>query len=198
MISTLPNSEDTYPDPFIQTAGGLHFRLAAPDFDLADISTGLGFSCRYNGQISRFYSIAEHSVLVADLMAAFTGGDPMEGLLHDATEAYLTDVPSPFKQLLPDWQKLDKALDAKLREHFNLPAEKTAECKRADWLALFIEAYHLTADKGACFADPCGLRKTALALVPERDWQLHFHPPGIAPAEWLWKYNVLDSWTGRR
>jgi 5'-deoxynucleotidase YfbR-like HD superfamily hydrolase len=98
-------------------------------------------------------------------MSKYVGGDPLEGLLHDATEAYLSDVPAPFKHRLPDWQRFDNGVEFALRKHFGLPLHKTAYCKEADWLALFIEAKQLVNGEGADFADPLNLRDKALSLL---------------------------------
>lgn len=171
-IPELPTSEDTYRNRgFIQTYTGLHFEIDKPVFRLADITHSLSMLCRYNGHVSSFYSVAEHSCLVAVIMEMQRLGNPVEGLLHDATEAYLTDVPAPFKQFLPDWQAVDKKLDLALRNWAGLPPVKTAGCKKADWLALFIEAYYLTPDQGACYSDPAGLRAEALELRQYIPWR---------------------------
>jgi hypothetical protein len=91
-------------------------------------------------------------------------GDPMEGLLHDGQEAYLSDVPSPFKHRLPDYCKVESKLETEMRLHFGLPPTKSEGCKRADWYALFIEAYQIVPGKGLDFADPHGFRVDALKL----------------------------------
>lgn len=66
------------------------------DFAIEDIATGLAREPRWNGQTDNTYSVAEHSVLVARLL-------PVEyqlvGLLHDASEAYMKDLPGPIKHL---------------------------------------------------------------------------------------------------
>lgn len=148
--------------PVIRTTHGW-FDLNRPEFDIYDIAHSLAMNCRYNGHTEWFYSVAEHSVLVARIMALCKLGDPREGLLHDATEAYLTDVPAPFKYLLPDWLAIDDRLDSSMRTKFGI-GPKTAGCKTADWLALFIEANSLITGGGADFLDPNCLRPWALEL----------------------------------
>src|SRR5262249_40410739 len=62
---------------------------------IEDIAQGLAHECRFNGHVREFYSVAEHCVRVSWLVPqAFA----LEGLLHDASEAYLKDVPSPLKK----------------------------------------------------------------------------------------------------
>lgn len=66
------------------------------DFDIQDIATGLSREPRWNGQTDETYSVAEHCVLVSRLV-------PVEyqlvALLHDASEAYMKDLPGPIKHL---------------------------------------------------------------------------------------------------
>lgn len=154
-------SEDSYSEPIVQTSTGLYFNAWKPDFRLSDIAHALSNVCRFNGHTSRFYSVAQHSILVSEIMR-IKGADPFEGLMHDGTEAYLGDIASPFKAQLPDYREFEATLDRKLRNQFNLPLFKTTACKLADWYALFIEAHYLLPDGGAGFADPHDLRHDAL------------------------------------
>ena len=128
--------------PIITTYTGKQFNLLEPTFDIDDIAHALSNTCRYAGHCSEFYSVAEHSVLVSHLMEELQLGDPFLGLMHDGHEAYLSDVPSPFKQLLPDWQKIDADLEAALHKHFALQ-DNYIGCKQADVIAFFIERDHL-------------------------------------------------------
>jgi hypothetical protein len=131
----------------IETQHG-SFNPQDPKFDIRDIAGGLSRKCRFNGQCNRFYSVAEHSVMVARLMSQVYGGDPLEGLLHDGSEAYLPDVPSPYKHVLPDLSAMDKRVESALRAHFKLAPEKSPACARADMTALLIEAYYLLPSRG--------------------------------------------------
>jgi hypothetical protein len=96
---------------WIQTFTGRQFHYADPqpgDIHIEDIAHALSMLCRYAGHCRRFYSVAEHSVLVARCFHA-----PelrMAGLLHDATEAYCVDIPRPLKQLLPEYQEYENKL----------------------------------------------------------------------------------------
>lgn len=74
--------------------------LKDPDptqFIIEDIAGGLSRICRFNGQISRFYSVAEHSIHVSELLPKHL---QLQGLLHDASEAYICDIPTPLKLIL--------------------------------------------------------------------------------------------------
>lgn len=169
-MTELTPTEDVYTTDqcFITTyPSGGRFYLDNPEWCVPDIAHALAMNCRFNGHCARFYSIAEHSVNVARLMEMLETGDPFEGLMHDVTEAYLSDIPAPFKQKFRELAKFDKEMDAKARVAFGLPASITVECKTADILLCFIESYHLSPHKGEEYADPWNLRSRALEFVSE-------------------------------
>lgn len=164
-MTKIESSENFYKDEgvWVETPFGI-FRPAAPKYDIRDIAYALARNCRFNGHVSHFYSVGAHSLNVAHLMQLW-GGDPLEGLLHDGTEAYLSDVPSPFKSLIPDWRKLDKFMETELRKQFGLPETKSELCAKADWYALFIEANWLMPSHGEKYEDPYKFRAPAIALA---------------------------------
>lgn len=85
---------------WILTWTGKTFRPLRPDpaaVDLRDIAHALSLLCRFNGHCREFYSVAEHSVRVSH---AVPPSDALAGLLHDAAEAYVSDVPRPVKDQL--------------------------------------------------------------------------------------------------
>ncbi len=187
------SSEDSYERrAFIQTfPSGSKFWIDQPVFVVEDIAHSLGMNCRFNGNVRHFQSVAEHSIVVSLLMEKYTGGDPFEGLMHDATEAYMTDMAKPWKHRLPDWSKIDHYLETQLRVRFNMPPAKTPECSHADWLSLFIEAWFLVPDRGECFTDPLGLREEALSLIDDEGWGCVGLPPQEATAAFLRRYHEL-------
>lgn len=88
-------------NPYVLTTNtGKHIDLMNPDpsqFTITDIAFALSKLCRFNGQIKTFYSVAEHSMKVAEMLPQKY---QLQGLLHDASEAYICDVPTPLKHLL--------------------------------------------------------------------------------------------------
>jgi hypothetical protein len=83
---------------WIQTFSGVEFYPFDPlpsEILIEDIAHALSMQCRYAGHVRRFYSVAEHCVRVAELLPI---EDRLWGLLHDASEAYLVDLPRPIKR----------------------------------------------------------------------------------------------------
>ncbi|WP_407605347.1 NAD(P)-binding domain-containing protein, partial [Pseudomonas aeruginosa] len=92
---------------YVSTFSGNRFYPLRPHIDkvaIEDIAHGLAYQCRFNGQTQVFYSIAQHSLIVASLVPP-----PLRlaALLHDAAEAYLGDMVKPLKVLLPEFAALE-------------------------------------------------------------------------------------------
>lgn len=89
---------------------------------IEDIAHALSRICRYSGHTPTFYSVAEHCCHLYDhaLTAAKCRDTHVGALLHDAAEAYLGDVPGPFKRLLPDYRDLEKTFEDVICERFDL------------------------------------------------------------------------------
>ncbi len=133
-------SADPHAHHWIQTFTGRQFYPLQPrgaDIDIRDIAHALSLQCRFNGHCRVFYSVAEHSVRVSQ---AVPPGDALWGLLHDAAEAYLSDLPRPVKSQMPLFSELeDQLLDVLLR-HFGLALPMPAAVRAADEQLLMTEA----------------------------------------------------------
>jgi 5'-deoxynucleotidase YfbR-like HD superfamily hydrolase len=118
----------------ISVYDGEYFDFLDPDssvYTVATIAHALSNLCRYTGHVNRFYSVAEHSVLVSlSVPKKFA----LEGLFHDAAEAFLGDVSSPLKKLLPEYRALEDAAMASIARRFNLSPWKlhSLEVHQAD------------------------------------------------------------------
>jgi hypothetical protein len=134
------------PGPFIQTLTGRRINPldAAPeDIDPVDIAGALANLCRFGGHSRGFYSVAQHSVIVCDLLEerGATPDELMAALLHDAAEAYLGDLPHPIKHrsdLGAVFRVAEKRLEAVINERFALP-DATARVKPLDRALLATE-----------------------------------------------------------
>lgn len=130
------------PSSQIQLYTGTIFDPINPDPELinvTDIAHALAHQCRFSGHTTMFYSVAEHSIHVSNLCSR---EHALWGLLHDASEAYLQDVPSPLKTALfgERYREVEGQLMAAIVERFSLsPATLPAEVKQADLVLLKTE-----------------------------------------------------------
>lgn len=131
---------------WIQTFSGRAFDLARPDpfaVRIEDIAHHLALLCRYTGACRQFYSVAQHSCMVAELLPPRL---QLAGLLHDAAEAYTGDWSSPMKVLVRELapgliEHVHRNVERAVEERFELkltPADH-AEIKHADLVAMATE-----------------------------------------------------------
>lgn len=116
----------------ISVTGGEFFDLLRPEnseYDIDVIASALSNLCRYTGHVTRFYSVAEHCVLVSKIVPSKYA---LEGLLHDASEAFVGDVSSPLKKLLPDYQEIENNIQADIARRFELQYPFPEEIHKAD------------------------------------------------------------------
>ena len=129
----------------ITTATGRNINplaLKIEDVDIYDIAHSLAMICRFNGHSRIVYSVAEHSVLVSTFCPPELA---LEGLLHDAAEAYLGDVPTPLKRQWPEYQAAERRAQSVITKCFGLPAEMSSAVNVADKRAIEIEMPRLLA-----------------------------------------------------
>ena len=100
---------------YITTYSGVHFTPTDPDpegIHIADIAHALSLLCRGNGHLKQFFSIGEHCIRCALEAEARGYSDRMvlACLLHDGGEAYMSDVPRPYKKEMPQYQQWEEQL----------------------------------------------------------------------------------------
>jgi uncharacterized protein len=113
------------------------------EVELSDIAWALSMQCRYAGHVRRFYSVAEHSVMVSRFVLP---EHALWGLLHDASEAYLVDLPRPIKRSMPDYRHHEDALMRVIADRFGLPWPMPDAVKQVDMGMLLIERRCLLAE----------------------------------------------------
>lgn len=125
--------------PYVSTFLGNRFYPLEPRIDqvaIEDIAHGLAYQCRFNGQTCAFYSIAQHSLIVSQLV-------PRElcfaALMHDAAEAYLGDMVKPLKVLLPQFGRIEEQVTSIIASTFGISFDDYGPIKRADLIALATE-----------------------------------------------------------
>ena len=99
------------------------------DINPKDIAHALSLLCRYGGHVDRFYSVAEHCVLMSE---AVPPEHALHALLHDATEAYVVDVPRPVKRYLSNYQDIEDNVWLAITEHFDIDPHLPLEVTDAD------------------------------------------------------------------
>jgi len=132
----------------ISTYDGDFFDFENPEgytYSIYCIAHALSNICRYGGHSDKFYSVAEHSVLVSRLVPSHLA---LTALLHDASEAFVGDMPSPLKALFPDYKALEERIQASISKQFGMVFPFPAEVKLADK-----QAYKAEREQITCVAD---------------------------------------------
>lgn len=118
---------------WIRTFTGKYIDVFNPHkamIDVVDIAHALSYTPRFRGHLNSFYSVAAHSIMCA---LEFIDSDKIiEALLHDASEAYIADIPSPIKKNLPDYLNLEDNLMKAIANKFNFLYPLSYEVKQTD------------------------------------------------------------------
>lgn len=172
---------------WIQTFSGGQFHILDPqqsEILITDIGHALGMLCRFTGHVRRFYSVAEHCVLGSHLVPK---EDALWFLLHDASEAYITDINRPLKHYTAIgsvYEPIESEVMSAIAKKFNLnPVEPTA-VKQVDNAMLFAEKDQLLVPLE--WDAKWGNIKPAKIKV--RCW-----PPEVAETEFLHRYYELSA-----
>ena len=121
--------------------------LRSEDVDPLDIAHSLSLMCRFNGHCKAFYSVAEHSLRVLKCVqdANLDLSVQQWALMHDAAEAYMTDIPRPIKRSISGWKEVEARIEEAISEKFGIPLPIPAAVKHADSTLLATEARDLMA-----------------------------------------------------
>lgn len=136
---------------YILTYTKTRFTPLSPEMDqikIEDIAHALSFLCRANGHFKHFYSVAQHSIHCCKEAKA-RGYSPriqFACLLHDASEAYLSDITRPVKQHLQEYIEFEKKLQTTIYHTFfkeNLTEDEIIKVRQIDDHVLYFEFYAL-------------------------------------------------------
>lgn len=145
---------------WMQTYTGRQFWPLDPrdeELDIRDIAHALSHTCRYNGHVDRFYSVAEHSVLLSTVVSA---ENQLWALMHDAAEAYIGDMVRPLKRFMHKFQETENHLLHAIARKFNLPNQTMSK-------AGIIPPEVVTADTRILLNE-----RAILMKAPPADWNL--------------------------
>jgi len=123
---------DVYKGPWIMTASGTRLHILSPvkeKIDIGDVALALGRICRFSGQTRGFYSVAEHCVEASLLVPP---AHALWALLHDASEAYICDIPRPIKRFLPGYYDAERRLQRVIYSAFGLTGPEPPCVKMID------------------------------------------------------------------
>jgi len=171
----------------METASGVMFHFMDPKPEqivLEDVALALSRTCRYGGHTKRFYSVAEHTILMADWVLDQPWGDykkALTALHHDDAEAYIGDLPRPCKQNIPQFKAIETGIDKVLAERFSLEYPFEPWLKTADTAILIDERAQVMNKSG-------------------NTWVIDKHPPLGVKTWWLlgrWSWWVRNEWLSR-
>lgn len=140
--------------PNITTYTKISMDPTAPDenlLDIRDIAHALSMLCRANGHFPMFYSVAQHC-LNCMKEAKARGLSPriqLLCLLHDASEAYISDVTRPVKSALPEYKEIEKRLESAIYRKWlgGVTDEEYAVMREIDDVLLYHEFFCFMGEK---------------------------------------------------
>ncbi|MGL6083885.1 MAG: HD domain-containing protein [Gammaproteobacteria bacterium] len=138
--------------PIITATGQLfnYDKIDENSINIKDISIALSNINRFIGHTSRPYSVAEHTVrgfMLAMLSPNYSSTEALHYLMHDFTEAYVGDCPTPLKKMMPQFGELEDEINKAIYRRFDIPLpteEEHEKVKKIDALMLAIEMHELT------------------------------------------------------
>lgn len=175
------------PGDWMETFTGKKFYVLDPrpeDICIKDIAHSLSLQCRYNGHCKRFYSVAEHCVLISESEIVVSRELELEGLLHDAAEAYLSDIPRPVKASgYRLCHEIEKKIEEVIAKKFGLRRPFSEWVDEVDFRILANERAALMSDSGNKWD----------SNDPLLDIEIHCWMPGEAERQFLVRFHELQE-----
>lgn len=175
-------------EAWIQTYTGRQWMPLNPngaDVCVEDIAHALSNVCRFTGHVREFYSVAQHSVYVAEVLETLglSAAVVFQGLLHDAAEAYLCDMARPVKRSVVGYREIETENLRVIFVALGVPWPMAGAVKVVDERMLMTEARDLMGPK----PEPWSLDADPYPFVVEPV------PPKVAEESWLVSYHELRS-----
>ena len=118
------------PKDCIRTNSGIYINIFNPKpemFCIEDIAHALAEQPRFAGHLNRHYSVAQHSVLCARMVKR---KNRLPALMHDASEAYMLDMPTPIKAKMPEYKEIEHELMQAIADKFDFPYPYSKQVKK--------------------------------------------------------------------
>jgi uncharacterized protein len=131
--------ENLFTPDCIRTVSGIYVNVFEPTAEMIcieDIAHALSMQCRFGGHLPFFYSVAQHSLFCCDQV---DDEHKLAALLHDASEAYLLDIPRPIKNRLANYKEIENGLMYEIANKFGFQWPLHEKVKEVDELALQME-----------------------------------------------------------
>ena len=140
------------------------------DIYLEDIAHALSLLCRGNGHIKYFYSVAQHSLNCAKEAQSrgYSKHVVLSCLFHDASEAYMSDLITPIKKQMKEYQIIEDQLLETIFQafHIKLKNEEKIIWKEMDQLLLEAELKEMM---------PLEENRPTVTLMSEPDLKAHYY-----------------------
>lgn len=170
---------------YIRTFTGKQFfwnTVETNTYDIVDIAHALSMNCRWTGHVKEFYSVAQHCILASYEVPL---EHAMSALLHDASEAYIHDTPSPLKWYLKDkgfteFAALEKRVDMAIQKAFHLPYPRDPCVKEVDLRLLATEHRDLMPQE-----------KERSYMIEPYSWKVRSLDPPTAKAMYIRRFHTL-------
>lgn len=167
------NKENLYTENCIRTVSGIYvniFDLKEEMICIEDIAHALAHQCRFGGHLPEFFSVAQHSYHCS-LFAAQE--NKLAALLHDASEAYLMDIPRPIKSHLTNYKDLEDNVMKVIAKKFSFQYPLEKNIKEVDNAMLVSEWHQL--------------------MIKDCPMDIICYPPAQAKEVFLQRFNDLTS-----
>lgn len=185
--NNIPEQTDDF-GRFITTYSGEKFYIDhcnISDIPMFDIAHALSMNCRFNGHLQTFYSVAEHSVIVSEIVEAMASRKhALAALLHDISEAFVPDVPRPFKDLISGFEEYEERLlkAAAYTYKFQYPLHDTVK---------YVDKHIVRAEAEELYKDPCPAWVKSYDSIPMANRLIEGLTPWEARTKFMIRFAAL-------